>query len=100
MRLMVNRRGHGRGNGAPFGMAAGMRPVTEEARISIADQLAEFQRGQDTSECAAAAPGICTLLQTSPASLLHVLPIRACFVGLHKLALTRPSLLSPRSIHV
>ncbi|KAK9807916.1 hypothetical protein WJX73_001801 [Symbiochloris irregularis] len=46
---MVNRRGGGRGMGAHFGMSAGLRPVTEESRISIADQLAEFQRCQETT---------------------------------------------------
>ncbi|KAK9814740.1 hypothetical protein WJX72_010718 [[Myrmecia] bisecta] len=40
--------GRGAGRGGRFGIASGMRPVSELARISIADQLEDFQRSNLT----------------------------------------------------
>ena len=45
----IGRGGGGRGGrgggGRPFGMAPGLRPVEETTRISIADALEDFRRG-------------------------------------------------------
>ena len=42
------RGGGGRGGGGrPFGMAPGLRPVEETTRISIADALEDFRRGDE-----------------------------------------------------
>ena len=46
-------RGGGRGGGGggrPFGMAPGLRPVEETTRISIADALEDFRRGDERRE--------------------------------------------------
>lgn len=40
----------GGGGGRPFGMAPGLRPVEETTRISIADSIEDFRRGNEKRE--------------------------------------------------
>jgi hypothetical protein len=42
--------GSSRGRGFPGRISPGMRPVSETCRMSIADQLEEFQKSEETSE--------------------------------------------------
>ena len=52
MRDMAGPRGsRGRGRGR-FGISSGLRPVSEESRIGIAEQLEGFQRSNETSKTA------------------------------------------------
>ena len=45
----MGRFGSSRGRGFPGRIAPGLRPVTETCRMSIAEQLEEFQKSDETS---------------------------------------------------
>jgi hypothetical protein len=60
--VMYGGRGRGRGGGGGRygrgGMAPGMRPVDEDTRMSISEQLEHFQRSDETSTPPTAPPNI------------------------------------------
>ena len=71
-------RGGGRGRGGGR-LAPGLRPVSEDARISIADQLEGFQRSQDTG-------GSCSPFIVLQVHFAHTLLTTPAFLQQHSVS--------------